>query len=170
MRPICQLCQSLCGRMIDRSLKNKTKATMSKASLRWMGKVAAAFVLATALDGCASYASTGSAAISALSAINPVDLTVGAGAAWVVYVFSQTPSWSARVESTGSQSAEVELEKSMFAQGGDGAAGMVFAMSGKRWCKEHGGGTPLTLEFVEYWEPMVIGVRRKARGEFRCVP
>jgi hypothetical protein len=128
-------------------------------------KIAAAALVAASLQGCAG---SGSHLVSLAASVTPVDAVAAGVVAYAVYSFAQIPSWSSRVSEVEPGLARIELERSMFAEGGDGAASMLFRLSAKKWCSEHGFKEFVTMEFVEFYEPRMLGAARKASGEARC--
>lgn len=128
---------------------------------------AAALSATAALMGCAH----GGSEIAALGrSITPLDGAVLAAGAYVVYRLEETPAWEAKVVSEGGAKAVAELSKADGSLGGDGSGSFVFSQAAKKWCRQRGLGPPQTLSFIEYWEPTMLGAKRKAEGEFECEP
>lgn len=118
--------------------------------------------------GSVAVQSAGTAGSGAQDDVGPTSSGSGS-ASFELYTVYQMPAWTATVSQQPRGRASVQLEKSMFSQGGDGGASMAFAQAAKKWCQERGADRHETMEFVEYWEPMLVGAARKARGEIRCV-
>lgn len=132
-------------------------------------KITTSLVMALSFGGMQGCASTGSHMVGLAASVGALDAVAGVGVAYAAYTFAQTPSWSAKLVSSELGQVHIELERSMFAEGGDGAASMVFRMAAKKWCVESGSKGFLTLEFVEFYEPRMLGAARRASGEARCV-
>lgn len=129
---------------------------------RDMGRtMTASLAMALALGGLAGCAG-GGGRVAELEA-------GGLGAVQAIYNFAQTPAWTAKAEpGVAPGEVRIEMERSMFVEGGDGAASMAFRMAAKKWCAERGARGFLILEFAEFYEARLLGAARRASGEARC--
>lgn len=131
------------------------------------GFAAGALSLALAAGGCA-IGGPRAGAQGGAAAQEEGTATSSTSTSFEIYTVYHMPAWTATMSQQGGWRASVQLEKSRLSQGGDGSASMVFAQAAKKWCQERGAARHETLEYVEYWEAMIVGAARKARGEIRC--
>lgn len=122
--------------------------------------------LAVLSSGCASGPSTLHAMAGSLTALDGVALV---GGAYLLYKISEMPAWEVKVFPLDKNKATAELSKSNWSEGGDGAASFVFGRAAQKHCESLGFAKYGVDSLIEYWEPTMIGSKRKASGRFTCV-
>lgn len=128
--------------------------------------VAATLGLAVLSSGCASGPSTMQAMAGSLTALDGVTL---AGGAYLLYKIAEMPAWETKVYPIGKSKASAELSKSNWADGGDGSASFVFGRAAQKHCESLGFAKYDIDSLIEYWEPTMLGSKRKASGRFTCI-
>jgi hypothetical protein len=127
--------------------------------------LSASLVVAMMSGGCASGPSTVQSIAESVTVWDGVALI---GGAYLLYSISEMPTWEVKIFPGKKNKASAELTKSNWSEGGDGSASFVFGRAAQKHCESLGFAKYNIDALVEFWEPTMIGSKRKATGRFTC--
>ncbi len=104
-----------------------------------------------------------------LDKINPIDVLVVEGIAYMVYEVGRRSVWEAETSSAGGNLYRVTLKRNRFANSGDGEAPLLFKRHAERIAASQSCADYRIVEFHERYDSLLIGTQRIAEGLIECV-